>query len=231
MKKILTLVLSAFILNAGYSISDFNRTIPEINAGSLFNLKHSKPKKGYKKGIKNVTDDGFFINAGASLYSKNYFVQKGFENKTEYRFGVGPNLEVGNLFRAFWSDNAVLGIRVSWLTINYSSLKVDTKSQCQVLQASLLKFGPYFTTALSDEIGFDIFAQISPTYLYNTKDTTGNNGYAGFPYALGFDVRYEGITIGTDFNIGNASLVDEHANNIFTKPQIGYLRIFIGYKF
>jgi hypothetical protein len=231
MKKILTLALTAFIINTGYSFNCLDNLKLEKNKENKFNLKHSKPKRGYKKGIKNVTDDGFFINAGTSFYSKNFFMQKGLTNDSKYRFGLGPNLEVGNMFRAFWSDNAVLGIRVSWLTLNYSCLKAENKSQYQVLQASLLKFGPYFTAALSNEMGFDIFAQISPTYLYNTKDTTGNNGYAGFPYVLGFDIRYEGITIGTDFNIGTASLVDEHANNLFTKPQIGYLRIFIGYKF
>ena len=135
------------------------------------------------------------------------------------------------MYRAFWYDTIVIGVKVSWLSLNYSTFKIENKLQYQVIQANLFKVGPYFTRGLSDEMAIDIFAQIAPVYMYNLKDATENHGYAGFTYSLGFELRYEGATIGTDYNIGRASLIDKHAGLFFTKPQISYFRIFLGYKF
>lgn len=190
-----------------------------------------KSRNKLKKETENVTDDGFYINIGASLFSKKYFVQKGFNDSISNRFSLGPSLEIGNMFRIAWNTNSVVGLRISWLTFNYTRLKLNNKIACNVIQASLFKFGPYVSTSISNVVGLDVFAQIAPTYAYNTKDTTKNNGYAGFPFVIGFDCRFEGITLGADYNTGRLSLVDNHIGVAFTNPQIGYIRIFAGYKF
>jgi len=182
---------------------------------------------------KDITDGGFFLHVGAMFPSKNYFCPVSYNNSTSERFSTGVNFEAGSMFKLVKLLKKTIGIRVTWLSANYTTYKYQGKIYDQILQGSVLKCGPYFTYGINDDMAVDIFYQINPTYAIDLKDTSDNSGYMGVTHSFGLGYRFKILSVGFDFNFGHVKYIDPPilADDDMWKPRLGYIRLFAGLKF
>lgn len=173
---------------------------------------------------KGITESGFFVHFGGVLPSKNYFFLVGFgDNNTGVKFGFGPSLDLGNMFRIAELDDAAIGIRATWFSALYTKLVIDDTTSFDAMQGSVLKLGPYFTYGLSDDVAIDVYYQIAPAILIELND---GDAYLGAAHSLGFGFRFKVLSVGMDYNFGNLKNID------FPEFKVGtsHLRIFVGVK-
>lgn len=126
--------------------------------------------------FEGITESGFFVHFGIVIPSKNYFFPVEFDNDSDFKYGIGPCLELGHMFRITeLDDNIAIGIRGTWFSAFYTNFKIDDTTSFDAMQGSILRAGPYFTYGLSDEIGIDVYYQIGPAILVDLFDE-------GFPF-------------------------------------------------
>ena len=173
---------------------------------------------------KGITEGGFFVHFGGVLPSKNYYILGAFgDNDTGEKFGFGPSLDLGNMFRIADLDDAAFGIRVTWFSALYTKLAIDDTTSLDVMQGSVLKAGPYFTYGFSDDAAIDVYYQIAPAVLIELNDGDSNLGVA---HSLGLGFRFKVLSVGMDYNFGNLKNIDFP---VFKVPT-NHLRMFIGVK-
>lgn len=198
---------------------------------------------------KKMTDDGFYLHIGMISPSKlTYFPLIVEENNSSDKFGMGPHLEIGNMFTITDFNNThALGLRITWLNASHSSYS-DKDIKSSYLQGSVLRLGPYFTFLVNDEMALDLFYQIGPTYAWDYEmDTTvlgnWNTGYFGMTHNLGLGFRYTRYSAGFDMNFGNVKFTNkdelDQLSKFMEKEDINEMykirttcfRIFLGFRF
>ncbi|PIV58089.1 MAG: hypothetical protein COS14_11425 [Bacteroidetes bacterium CG02_land_8_20_14_3_00_31_25] len=226
----------ALILTTGLVWAE-NEPVKKTSTG-----KQYKINKGTNE-LKEMNDGGFYLNIGLAIPSKQCYVPLGFSNTSSEHFKMGPNLEVGNMFRIVKLDDNAIGIRATWLSASYNAWS-ESKANMSYLQGSVLRIGPYFTYAISDEMAIDGFYQIGPTYVINLDaDTTisgrTDSGYLGVTHNVGACFRYKVFSFGFDVNFGSVKYVDKEEYKSlsddlihdFYKIRTSHFRLFAGFRF
>lgn len=184
---------------------------------------------------KKITEGGFYIHLGVMLPTKNYYCPKGVINKTDERFSIGGGLELGDLFELVENkNNTSLGLRFTLLNAVYTSYSYNGKITEQVLEGSAFDLGPNFTIGLDEENAIDIFYQFCPTYMRNLKDTASytSSGSYGFIHEFGIGYRYNLLSIGATYNIGNVLYIDaENTSDKYMKHCMDHFRFYVGMMF
>ena len=228
----LILVFAVCFANAG------NDPEKKISKGKYFNV--SLAPKGSDK---DINDGGFFLNIGLWVPAKNCYFPMGVTNNTVEKFGIGPSLEVGNLFPFTKLGNHAIGLKATWLSASISPY-TDENIDATVAQGSVLRFGPYFTFGMSDEMAMDVYLQIGASYAYDIDSDTvasGNDdaGYLGATSNAGIAFRYKMFAFGMDLSMGKLKYVDKDEYEGLSKDIIDdfyrirstAFRIYAGFKF
>jgi hypothetical protein len=192
---------------------------------------------------KAMNEGGFFLNIGLVVPSKQCYVPLIATNNSSDKFGVGPVLEVGNMFRIKDFNDHALGLRATWLSASYSSFS-NSNVDMSYLQGSVLRIGPYFTYSISDEMAIDCYYQIGATYVLDSKTDTAasgrsNAGYLGATHNMGVSFRYKVFSVGFDMSLGSVKYFDKEEYkglsddmiNDFYKIRTTQFRFIVGFKF
>jgi hypothetical protein len=226
MRKIclLSVIISTFITSTTIAGND------PINSTKKSDSKYL-PAPSYTK---KITEGGFYFHLGVMLPTKNYYYPKGVLNTTDKRFSVGGGLELGDLFALVEThSDACIGLRVTLINALYTSFSYEGKTVDQVLQGSIFDLGPNFTIGLDKQNAIDIYYQFCPTYMYNLKDTityTASGAY-GFNHTFGVGYRYNLLSVGATFNLGNVKYIDATSNDKYMKHCMDHFRFFVGMMF
>ena len=181
--------------------------------------------------FEGITESGFFVHFGIVIPSKNYFFPVEFDNDSDFKYGIGPCLELGHMFRITeLDDNIAIGIRGTWFSALYTKLKIDDTTSLDALQGSIMRAGPYFTYGLSDEIAIDAYYQIGPAVLVDIYEDEGDP-YLGATHSIGIGFRFNVLSVGMDYNFGNLKYIGD---NEFIDPDIrfrtNHMRLYVGVK-
>ncbi len=192
---------------------------------------------------KAMNEGGFFLNIGLLIPSKQCYIPLGFTNNSSDKFGLGPLLEVGNMFRIKDFNDHALGLRATWLSASYSSYS-NSNVDMSYLQGSVLRIGPYFTYSISDEMAIDCYYQIGATYVLDSKNDTAasgrsNSGFVGATHNMGVSFRYKVFSVGFDMSLGSVKYYDKEEYkglsddmiNDFYKIRTTQFRFIAGFKF
>ena len=174
------------------------------------------------------------MHLGLFIPTKNYYCPKGVVNKTKERFNLGADLEIGALFQLVESrSNASFGLRFTFLNALYTSYATSDSTHEQVLQGSAFDFGPCFTIGLDKKNAIDIYYQFCPTYMYNLNDTANYtvSGSFGLNHSFGVGYRYDVLSVGFSYNLGNVKYIDATTNDKFMKHRMDHFRFFVGVMF
>lgn len=221
MKKInliLILICSVFFSQKSMAHNESN----SIGKGILIPASKSK-----KKG-NDICKSGFFLNLGIFIPSKNYSFPTDFDNDSDEKFSLGYNFELGNLFRLVDMDDKAISLRATWFSASYTNFKYNGKVITNVIQASLIKLGPSFTVATSEDMAIDAFYQVAPTLIW---DLDFDTRYLGATNSIGAALRFQIFTLGLDYNLGNITALDSFNDTNKYKIRTNHLRLFAGFKF
>ncbi len=232
-----TLILSMTLFLAVIMVWAGNDPVKKLYSGKQNNVSIAPASS------KEMNEGGFFLNVGLIIPSKNCYMPLGLTNNTSDKFNIGPSLEVGNMFRINALLSHAIGVRATWLSASYTSWS-DSKADLTFLEGSVLRLGPYFTLALSDEMAIDGFYQIGASYALNlATDTTlsgrDNSGYLGLTHNAGVCFRYKIFSVGLDYGFGSLKYLDKKEYELLTDEMIhdfykiraSHLRIFVGFRF
>lgn len=194
-------------------------------------------------GDKEMNEGGFFLNIGLIAPSKNCYMPLGITNNTSDKFKMGPSLELGNMFVISKLMSHAVGLRATWLSVSYVNWS-DSKADLTYLGGSVIRLGPYFTFAISEEMSVDYFYQVGAGYAINLAQDTmasgnDNAGHLGLTHNTGLCFRYKIFSLGFDYNFGKLKYLDKDEYkaysddfiNDFYKIRSSYFRIFVGFKF
>jgi hypothetical protein len=229
-------------------------------------------------GNKGITEGGFYLHYNPYVPSKKYgylksgtiTVNEGATdqytlNQTDVnqyisdirevgKFGAGHGLEIGNMFRLSDFEPMAIGLRVTWLDFGISTFKAnsaynDYNVKGLAIDIRLLKVGPYFTFALSDQMALDAFYQVSPTFVggffageyVNSADETEVVGYPILQYGLGHEIgltyRFDILSVGLGYGMGSLNTnipgipVGNDTYSLSGKSYVGTFRMMLGMKF
>lgn len=206
----------------------FSQIVRADNETSIIGKGLLLPASKSKKKGNDICKSGFFLNLGVFLPSKNYLMPTDFDNTSDEKFSLGYNFELGNQFRLVDMDDKALSLKATWLSASYTNYKYQGKVLINVIHASLVKFGPCFTIATSEDLAVDVFYQVAPTLIW---DLDSDMRYFGFTNSIGADFRFKIFTIGFDYNLGNIADLDSFNESNKYKARTSHLRIFAGFKF
>lgn len=221
---LLSVIISAFIVSNLFAGNDPNYITKKSNSKYL-------PAPSYKK---EIIEGGFYFHLGVMIPTKNYYCPKGIRNNTNERFNIGGGLELGDLFAlAETKGNSTIGLRVTFINAQYTSYSYKGKMTEQVLQGSIFDLGPNFCIGLDNENAIDIYYQICPTYMYNTKDTASYtaSGSYGLNHTFGIGYRYNLLSVGATYNLGNVKYFEATTNDKYMKHCMDHFRIYLGMMF
>lgn len=187
------------------------------------------------KGSGTMCDPGPFLKLGLLIPGKNFATHPDHDNTSDERYGVGPSFEVGNYFKIVDLSNMAIGLKASWISVNYTtySYKVlGVTKTSKYLFGSVLQAGPYFTYAIDGKMAADVYYQLAPKYA-NDLGWDDSNGFFGLGHTLGACFRYDKYIAGIDYGFGTLNYWESDDNDIFKdfKIRTSALRIFIGLKF
>ena len=185
---------------------------------------------------KDMTDGGFFVHLTVNIPSMNYGWSAAFTNTdSKLKYGLGGGLELGNMFKISDVSNNALGVKATWLSAMYSSLKLDDTTSVSAIQGSLLRVGPYFTIDVNDNMAIDVFYTAGATILI-LADAFDSQGL-GLTHNLGVGYRMDVLSVGFDFNFGKVKDLDAQSNTEgitlpaeWFKYQTTHMRFFVGVK-
>ena len=226
MKK---LVLSLLLASASLSLL----------AGNIYDPIEPPNKTSLTKTTgKDITDGGFFVHLVLGMPSINYGYPPNFDNDdSEYKFGVGPGLELGNMFKITDVSQHAFGVKAVWMSSMYSSFKIQVNDTLSFnfgqFQGSVLRIGPYFTVAMTDNMAMDIYYTAGVSVMFGANDASNEN--LGLTHNFGIGYRVSVLSVGLDYNFGAikafnndfeipASQVDDY------KVRTTHLRLFVGVK-
>jgi hypothetical protein len=214
-------LITSFLMAGNHPDNPFKKEIQ---------LNYSAP--GYSK---KIIEGGTYIHLQAMIPTKNYFLAyKGKTNDSLGKFGVGFGLEIGELFQLVESrSNNSLGLRMTILHAFYTSYSFKDSTVAHVLQGGILAFGPNLTIGFNDQSAIDIFYQFVPTYMFNTQDTTsyGASGAYAFLHQFGLGLRFNLLSFGASYTLGNGRYIDAPKNASIYKPRLDHFRIHVGLMF
>lgn len=216
-------------------------------------------------GIDDIGKTGLFFHLGGFTPSGNHYnvpkkmlnsdgdLVKG-ENASKSKFGFGYELEVGHMFRLAEIDaaNMAIGIRTTWFGFGYSAFKDLDKDDFTMsgydMRFNLVKFGPYVSYELTDQMAVDVFYQFSPRYSVthlkwkttNTSDKT-TSGSFGANHDIGVGFRLDMLSLGFAYRTGavtnieakkafNDADADLGLTEDFYKYKTNNFRFFVGFK-
>lgn len=229
-------------------------------------------------GNKGITEGGFFLHYNPYYASSKYgfassgtiTVNEGFTGEYDLtqtetdsylstlrsvgQFKWGHGLEIGNIFRLVDFEPMAINLRVTWLDFGFSSFKANSSFSEYNIQGGafdlrVLKIGPSFTYALSDQMAFDVFYQVSPTFIAGGfageyTDSAGDTeivGYGLIQYGLGHEIgltyRFDILSVGLGYGMGNIKAIvpaisDGGDTYSFEgKANINTFRLMVGMKF
>ena len=159
-------------------------------------------------------------------------------------------LDWGNTFNVYKLDGVdlALGIRVSWIDVNFRSQTIDLGFGSEELTnytaiASFFGIGPNVTYKVQEKIGVEAYFKVKPVLYVNWSETsddlsTSDVSEAGFgtTNAFGIAGRYDVFTLGVEFGGGTITTTqttDTALDSIevdFDRP-LAYTRFFIGFRF
>jgi hypothetical protein len=219
-----------FIILSALSFTTVSAGNEPFNLIKKSNTNFSSPPS-YKK---EIIEGGFYFHLGVMLPTKNYYMPKGVRNTTDERFGIGGGLELGDYFGfSKVGKNASIGLRVTLLNALYTTYSKNGKTTDQVIHGSAFNLGPNFSIGLGDVNAIDIYYMICPTYMYNLKDTASYtaSGSWGLIHEFGLGYRYNLLSIGATYNLGNVKYVDAETNDKYMKHCMDHFRFYIGMMF
>ena len=221
---------------------------------------------------KGITEGGFFLHYNPYSPSKKYgYLKAGvsikqndvFINQTDvekYRtdimavgkFGWGHGLEFGNMFRLSDFEPMAIGLKVTWFDFGITGFKANSAYSAYNIKGfsidlRALKLGPYFTYAISDQMAFDVFYQVVPTFIfgamageYNDGTTTETVGYPVLQYGLGHEIgstyRFDILSVGLGYGMGSlrtnfSATYDGDVIEVEGESYVNTFRIMLGMKF
>lgn len=226
MKKFISFLILSFIISSFIANANNNS---EKRLRNSFKLVKSAP--GYQK---KITEGGTYFHLGLMLPSKNYMWPKDIENSTNNKYNLGAGLEIGELFQLTESrGNVSLGLRFTIINALYTSYSDSGKTISHMLQGSAFDIGPCLTIGLGEKNALDFYYQLCPTYAWDTQDTTsfGSSGAFGLNHIFGFGYRFNILSIGAVYNLGNAKYVETSSKDSFYKRKLDHFRFYVGIMF
>ena len=259
-KKIIavTLLSSSMGLMAASPL-DFNlRPVSKPGIGATPLFERNSAERGFLKTSKSrfsasgtewdqseVSGSGLFIHLGIFFPPSAYMNPYG----SQYTYGPGIDFEFGSFFRlAKLQDGLMgLGLRVSWLSVSYTSMKIDSDIW-RVAQISPLRVGPQFSFALNETMGFDLFYTLGFNLTeefgaiddpVNQKDVGYSVTFMGLAHEVGAAFHYKAICLGLGYRMGmmkNVGLVidgKKYEKEYFDdlKSSIANFHVTLGFRF
>lgn len=201
-------------------------------------IKGSESPKNSLKLKRDMCKGGFYFNFGLFKPTKKYLLESDEEWPDAVKFGLGESFEIGNMIRIADLDNKAIGIRATWLNVNYSNIKIDNEISNYILHISVFKVGPYFSFGMGDKMAIDIYYQIAPQYIMNyvihpIEGDHSTYNYIGFANSAGLAYRFSILQVGFDTNFGKANYIvqSDDPTDFKMKPRFPYLRFYVGLKF
>ena len=187
---------------------------------------------------KDITDGGFFVHLTGNIPSLNYGNPQGLDNTdSEFKFGFGGGLELGNLFKITDVSQHAFGVKAVWLSSMFSSMTLDDTTSIIALQASVLRVGPYFSLGINDNMAIDLYYTVGTSILIFAND--GEGEALGMTHNVGVAYRMSVLSVGMDFNFGKVKDTDCFGENSdfgsfagidFCKIRTTHIRMFVGVK-
>jgi len=226
MKKIVFILMTVTFCTSLYA-GDGNTSLDPLDNTTLT-----------KTTAKDITESGFFVHFTLGFPNISYGYPLAFENDdSDYKFGIGPGLQLGNMFKINDVANNAIGVKAVWMSTMYTAFKItinDTLSfNYGALQASALRLGPYFTVAVTDEMALDIFYTVGMSTIIGVNDYWDN--YLGLTHNIGVGFRLDVLSLGLDFNFGGIKDLDEFGTDLgadtdLYKVRTTHLRFLVGVK-
>ncbi|MBL4656387.1 MAG: hypothetical protein JKX73_00175 [Flavobacteriales bacterium] len=185
---------------------------------------------------KDITDAGFFVHLVLSIPSMNYGYPPNLDNDdSEFKFGVGPGLELGNMFKINDVGNNAIGVKAVWLSTMYTAFKIEVNDTLSynfgMIQGSALRVGPYFTMGLTDEMAIDLYYTAGASIMIGVNDASGEN--LGLTHNAGVGYRFSVLSVGFDINFGAIKSLDGDIPDSLVedyKSRTNHIRLFVGVK-
>ena len=182
-----------------------------------------------------VLSNGFFLNLGMGMPNASITNYNGVHNGPfkSQNLGTQANLELGNQWYFYTSDQIGLGLKASWAQFGFSTFKDNNKNMfasyylsrfttadidAYAFDLKLIKIAPMFTYAVNDKFAVDASFEIAPTVNYFQEQEKGYTNLItkadarnekvgtviyGVTFAPGFRVRYSVFAIGYDYSFGS----------------------------
>jgi hypothetical protein len=177
----------------------------------------------------------FHFGLPGSLYGADELADKEYWKKIKPSLTMGLELGHKFTFTKFADDKLSFGMMVDWIDFNFGRT-VEFNAAAAFVNVGFLEFGPSFTYALNDKIGFDAYYQLKPTVFSRVfavaqrARTTASVG-TGFSHAVGIGFRYSLFSVALEPNFGSIQITNTDADNLVTRANTTNFRILLGFKF
>ena len=153
-----------------------------------------------RKKDKGIISNGFFLHLGSSFVSKAGFSRA--QNLAMY------GLEIGNQW--YFTDNPDwgIGIKTSWLKVEYGQSGIGNNITAIAASASMFRTGIFGSKAIGDDLAVDVFLDADPIISVGAYEGFGyDNSYMawGVVFTPGVRLRYKKLAFGAEIATGNIS--------------------------
>lgn len=218
--------------------NEFFKKKPQLSFEKKSTKKHLKLNRAIFSGSSRewdeseMTSSGLFLNIGLMLPSSKYLNPYGITPN----FKLGYDFELGNFFRFAKISQLGIGLRATWLSLDYSSFKDEETYHSAY--GSILRVGPQVSIALSEVMAVDVFYQFGYSYSltwFTFADKDYNSSFLGFSHEIGAAFRFKVFSLGVGYRLGKLTNVDNSLGSDFVdkdkKYAVNGLRILLGFKF
>ncbi|MBN4081580.1 hypothetical protein JYU23_00460 [bacterium AH-315-C07] len=190
-----------------------------------------------------ITSGGFFFHIGGFFPSKMYYYPKAIiraDAKEIFAddpgYGTGAAFELGNMFRIVDLEEMAIGLKATWFSAHFTQKKVNDTITFGMVQASVVRIGPYFTYSISDDMAVDIYFQTGPTFSTEVIYDSFSSSALGFAHNMGVTYRFSKLSVALEYYFGSISdteMIGEDVDDDFKdfgKYRTNGVRFMIGMK-
>jgi hypothetical protein len=224
------------------SFAFFNAT-----AGTPNPIKRSLLAPQKANSDKAITDGGAFFHISGFLPSGGYMIPRAFSSQdisdlysNDFpRYGLGIDLELGNMIQLADFNNMAIGLRFTWFNANIATRRFNDTTAIRTITASMFRVGPYYTYAFNDKMAADIFYQLGPQagisldHYYSDWD----GEIIGLSHEIGLGYRFDKLSVILAYRFGTLTDISGTPEarrdpdfRDFYRNRVGGLRFGIGVK-
>lgn len=208
----------------------------EVDMNDLRHLMHQRNKQKNENVVKKkepVADKS--VVADQDVVSKTIFssyVSVGYSGMDMKLPGIGTlksyygvMFNIGHTY--FFDEDAMIGLDVSWLDLNYNNYKLnfiegDLVESVDYHKGDVsLQAGPLFRFSLIGNLDLKLYAKYAPSYTFLYDENDFYSSFVSY-FTFGAKLTYKHFGIGFEYRTGEGEfngLVDEDAKDVKTEHR------------